>query len=330
MGKNGSRNKESRELTQSEDLKMKDKITRRDFIKASLGTALSLSIPDLGWRNLFAQTLEGKERIPDLAVVTEGDPASMTRQAIDLLGGMRRFVSKGDVVVVKPNIGWDRRSEQAANTNPEVVAEVVKLCLESGAKKVKVFDHTCNTASRCYRNSGIKKSASDAGADVSFVVDAGFSKMKFPQGEVLKKWPMYKPALEADVLINVPIAKNHGLTKLTMGIKNLMGIMGGDRGKIHLNIDDKLADLANFVRPQLTILDAYRILVKNGPTGGSLKDVRMKKTIIAGTQIATVDAYGATLFNMKPMDLGHIVKSSKFGLGEIDLSKVNIKRVSLG
>ncbi|KPK99885.1 MAG: cytoplasmic protein [candidate division Zixibacteria bacterium SM23_73_3] len=305
-------------------------MTRRNFIKASLGTALSLSLPHMGLSDLFAQTLREKEIIPDLAVVTDGDAALMTRQAIELLGGMRRFVSKGDVVVVKPNIGWDRSPEQAADTNPQVVAEVVKLCLESGAKKVKVFDRSCNTANRCYEHSGIKKAASDAGAEVSYVVDAGFSKMKLPQGEVLKQWPLYKPALEADILINVPIAKNHGLTYLTMGIKNLMGIMGGDRGKIHWSIDDKLADLANFVRPQLTILDAYRILVKNGPQGGSLKDVRMKKTIIAGTQIATVDAYGATLFGMKPAGLKHIVKSSKLGLGEIDLSKVNIKKVSLG
>ena len=309
---------------------MRDKITRRDFIKASLGTALSLSIPHLGLPDLVAQTLDEKKTVPDLAVVTNGDPASMTRQAIELLGGMKRFVSKGDVVVVKPNIGWDRSPEQAANTNPDVVAEVVKMCLESGAKKVKVFDRSCATASRCYKNSGIRKAASDVGAEVSFVVNAGFSKMKFPEGEVLKEWPMYKPALEADVLINVPIAKNHGLTYLTMGIKNLMGIMGGDRGKVHWSIDDKLADLANFVRPELTILDAYRILVKNGPTGGSLKDVQEKKTIIAGTQIATVDAYGATLFGIKPEGLKHIVKSNKLGLGEIDLSKVNINKVSLG
>jgi len=308
---------------------MREKITRRDFIKASLGSTLSFGLAHLWVPDLLAQTLKGED-IPDLAVVTGEDPASITRKAIELLGGMKRFVSTGDVVVVKPNIGWDRRPEQAANTNPEVVAEVVKLCLESGAKKVKVFDRTCNVASRCYRNSGIKKAASDAGAEVSFVVDAGFSKMKFPQGVVLKQWRMYKPALEADVLINVPIAKNHGLAKLTMGIKNLMGIMGDDRGKIHWDIDDKLADLANFVRPQLTILDAYRILVKNGPQGGSLKDVKEKKTLIAGTQIATVDAYGATLFDMKPTDLRYVVKASKFGLGEIDLSKVNIKKVTLG
>jgi uncharacterized protein (DUF362 family) len=309
---------------------MKDKITRRDFIRASVGTAVSLSLPGLGLPKLLAQTIEEAKVIPDLAVVTDGGPAAMTRKAMELLGGMERFVSKGDIVVVKPNIGWDRSPEQAANTNPEVVAEVIKMCLDAGAKKVRVFDRSCNTATRCYEHSGIQKAASEAGAEVSYVVDAGFSEVKFPEGEVLKSWPLYKPALEADVLIDVPIAKNHGATYLTMGIKNLMGIMGGDRGKVHWSIDDKLADLANFVRPHLTILDAYRILLRNGPQGGSLKDVELKKTIVAGPQIATVDACGATLFGIKPQGLAHVVKSSKLGLGEMDLDKVNIKRISLG
>jgi uncharacterized protein (DUF362 family) len=303
-------------------------ITRRDFIKSSVGTAFILSLSNFGLAEVFGQPVE-EESFPELAVVSGGTPALLTRKAMELLGGMKKFVSKGDIVVVKPNIGWDRNPEQAADTNPEVVAEVVKMCLECGAKKVKVFDRTCNTPSRCYENSGIKKSASEAGAEVSYVVDTGFSMMKFPQGEVLKKWYMYKPAIEADVLINVPIAKHHGLPKLTLGMKNLMGIMGGDRGQIHWSIDDNLADLANFVRPKLTILDAYRILVRNGPQGGSLKDVIEKKTIVVGKNIATVDAYGATLFNMKPTDLVYVVKANKFGLGEIDLNKVNIKKVTL-
>jgi uncharacterized protein (DUF362 family) len=309
-------------------MQMKQKITRRDFIKGSVGTAFLLGLSDFSWAEVFGP-FPKEESFPDLAVVTNGTPAWMTRKAIELLGGMEKFVSKGDIVVVKPNIGWDRNPQQAADTNPEVVAEVVKMCSECGAKKVKVFDRSCNTASRCYKNSGIKKAARDAGAEVSYVVDAGFSKMKFPQGKALKKWEMYKPAMEADILINIPIAKHHGLSKLTLGMKNLMGLMGGDRGKIHWKIDDNLADLANFVRPKLTILDAYRILVKNGPQGGSLKDVREIKTIIAGKKIATVDAYGTTLFDMKPTDLGCVVKANKFGLGEIDLSKVDIKRVNL-
>jgi uncharacterized protein (DUF362 family) len=303
-------------------------ITRRNFIKGSVGTAFVLSLSNFGLPEVFAQSIK-EESFPDLAVVTNGTPALMTRKVMELLGGMEKFISKGDIVVVKPNIGWDRNLQQAANTNPEVVAEIVKMCLECGAKKVKVFDRSCNTASRCYENSGIKKAASQAGAEVSYVVDTGFSQMKFPQGEALKKWYMYKPAIEADVLINVPIAKNHGLSKLTLGMKNLMGIMGGDRGEIHWNIDDNLADVANFVRPQLTILDAYRILVRNGPQGGSLQDVKEIKTIIAGKNIATVDAYGTTLFGMNPEDLGSVVKANKFGLGEIDLNKVTIKKVAL-
>jgi uncharacterized protein (DUF362 family) len=307
---------------------MKEKITRRNFIKGSVGTIFLLGLSNFSWAEVFGPFPQ-EEDFPDLAVATNGTPALIARKAMELLGGMKKFVSRGDIVVVKPNIGWDRNPQQAADTNPEMVAEVVKMCLECGAKKVKVFDRSCNTASRCYENSGIKKAASEVGAEVSYVASAGFSKMKFPQGDVLKEWEMYKPAMEADVLINVPIAKNHGLSKLTLGMKNLMGIMGGDRGKIHWKIDDNLADLANFVRPKLTILDAYRILVKNGPQGGSLKDVRETKTIIAGKNIATVDAYGATLFGMKPTDLGYVVKANKFGLGEIDLAKVNIKKVAL-
>jgi uncharacterized protein (DUF362 family) len=309
-------------------VEMKQKITRRDFIKGSVGAAFLFGLSNFSWAEVFGP-FPKEESFPDLAVVTNGIPALMTRKAMELLGGMKEFVSKGDIVVVKPNIGWDKNPQQAADTNPEVVAEVVKMCLECGARKVKVFDRSCNTASRCYENSGIKKAAEEAGAEVSYVVDAGFSKMTFPQGEALKEWYMYKPAIEADVLINVPIAKHHGLSKLTLGMKNLMGIMGGDRGKIHWKIDDNLADLANFVRPKLTILDAYRILINNGPQGGNLRDVKEIKTIIAGKNIATVDAYGTTLFDMKPTDLGCVVKANKFGLGEIDLAKVNIKKASL-
>jgi uncharacterized protein (DUF362 family) len=306
----------------------KDLITRRDFIKSTAFTTLGLTlgINSFDFVSAFAQE---KKELPDLAVVADGSPAELTRKAIDLIGGMKRFVSKDDIVVVKPNIGWDRNPEQAADTNPEVVAEVVKLCLEAGAKKVKVFDRPCNTASRCYSRSGIKKAASEAGAEVSYVVDSGFVKTKLPEGVELESWWLYKPALDADVLINIPIAKHHGLTRLTLGMKNLMGIMGGNRGQIHWHIDQKLADLANYVRPDLTILDAVRILIRNGPQGGNLNDVKKIDTIIAGQNIATVDAYGATLFNIKPTDLESVKIGNKLGLGEIDLDKIRIKKLSL-
>ena len=300
---------------------------RRDFIKSSLGLGAALSFSSFIPLESFGEKLQ-KVTTPDLAVATGGAPGSMVRKTIELLGGMKNFVSTGDVVVVKPNIGWDRKPEQAANTNPEVVSEVVKMCLEAGAKKVKVFDRSCNAAQRCYESSGIKKAATQAGAEVSYVLDAAFKETKFPQGVVLKSWPVYKPAMECDVLINVPIAKHHGLSRLTLGMKNLMGVLGGDRGIIHQNIDEKLADVAGFIKPKLTILDAYRILTDKGPAGGHPKDVKLTKTIIAGKNIVSVDAYGTTLFGLKPADLPCIVLGNKFGLGEIDLNKLLIERYS--
>jgi uncharacterized protein (DUF362 family) len=300
---------------------------RRDFIKSSLGLGAALSVSSFIPLESFGEKLQ-KVTTPDLAVAIGGAPGPMVRKTIDLLGGMKNFVSAGDVVVVKPNIGWDRKPELAATTNPEVVSEVVKMCLEAGAKKVKVFDRSCNAAQRCYESSGIKKAASDAGAEVSYTLDPLFKETSFPQGVLLKSWAVYKPALECDVLINIPIAKHHGLSRLTLGMKNLMGILGGDRGNIHQSIDEKLADVANLVKPKLTILDAYRILTNNGPTGGNPRDVKLTKTIIAGRNIASVDAYGTTLFGLKPVDLSCIVLGNKFGLGEIDLSKLIIEKYS--
>ena len=190
------------------------------------------------------------------------------------------------------------------------------------------FDRSCNAALRCYESSGIKKAASEAGAEVSYTLDPLFKETRLPQGVLLKSWAVYKPALECDALINIPIAKHHGLSRLTLGMKNLMGVLGGDRGNIHQNIDEKLADIANFIKPKLTILDAYRILTNNGPTGGNPRDVKLTKTIIAGGNIASVDAYGTTLFGLKPVDLSCLVLGNKFGLGEIDLSKLIIENYS--
>ncbi len=295
---------------------------RRDFIvSAGAGLGAAWLMPP----ELFAAA-KGK---PDLAVVTGGKIHKRLRKAIDMIGGMSRFVKKDDVVVVKPNIGWDKAPKFAANTNPWVVAAVVKMCLEAGAKKVKVFDRPCQTAARCYASSGIEEAARNAGAEVSHTVKSGFVKVQLPEAEVLKSWPLYKPALDADVLINIPVAKHHGYTGLSLGMKNLMGIMGGDRGKVHVNIHRKLADTAKFVRPALTIIDAARILTDNGPQGGKTKDVTFKNTVIAGTALATVDAYGVTLFDQDPADQKWLKYGNELGLGEIDLSKVTIGKASL-
>ncbi|MGZ3593743.1 MAG: DUF362 domain-containing protein [Syntrophales bacterium] len=298
---------------------------RRDFIKAALAAGVTLSFP--GNTGMILSSLDAAEKV-DLAVAHGVSPAGITKAAIDSLGGIKRFISRGDVVVVKPNIGWDRMPEYAATTNPEVVSTVIKLCYEAGAKQVKVFDRTVVDARRCYKQSGIVDAASAAGGIVSFVDDRKFKEVKLP-GIALKSWPLYTEAMEADKVINIPIAKTHGLSTLTLGMKNWMGIMGGSRGRIHQKMDGSLVDVATFMKPALVVLDAVRILTANGPQGGSLSDVKQLNTVIAGTDQVAVDAYGATLFGLKGADLGYVMAGHKAGLGTMDLAKLKIKRVNI-
>jgi len=300
-------------------------MNRRDFIRSSIaaGVAISLSDPLRG-------ILEAAEpKTPDLAVVRGSSPERITRSALDALGGISRFVSRGDIVVVKPNIGWDRRPEFAATTNPEVVAALVRLSLEAGAKKVKVFDRPVFDARRCYKQSGIADAAGRAGAEVSYMDDRRFKDVRL-DGRALKSWPIYRDILEADKVINVPIAKHHGLASLTMALKNWMGIMGGRRGSIHHDLDNSLVDVAAAVKPALTVLDAVRILAANGPQGGDLQDVRQMDTVVAGTDQVAVDSFGATLFGMKGSDLGYIRAAHQAGIGRMDISRLRIKKIRLG
>jgi uncharacterized protein (DUF362 family) len=300
-------------------------MNRRQFIKTTTfaGAAL-IAEPALG---RWAAGLEAAAQ-PDLGVVHGGLPAAGVQAAIDALGGIRRFVARGDVVVVKPNIGWDRTPEYAANTNPEIVAAVVRLCIGAGAKKVKVFDNPVSDARRTYRQSGIADAAAAAGAEVFFMDDRKFKEMKVG-GQTLKTWPLYTEAVEADKLINIPIAKVHGTSRLTLGMKNLMGVMGGWRGRIHQRIDESLVDLSAFVKPSLTILDAVRILTANGPQGGHPGDVRKLDLVIAGTDPVAVDAFGATLFGLKPADLGFVRLGHEMGLGTMNLEKLQIRKIEL-
>jgi uncharacterized protein (DUF362 family) len=300
-------------------------MNRRSFLKTAVITGAALTVP-IGLDPILAGLVAAEKT--DLAVVSGTPPARITRAALDALGGMNRFVSRGDVVVVKPNIGWDRTPEYAANTNPEVVAAVVRLCLEAGAKRVKVFDHPVSDPRRTYKQSGISDAATAAGAAVVFMDDRKFKDMRI-NGHFLKSWPLYTEVFEADKVINIPIAKTHGLSKLTLGMKNWMGVMGGWRGRIHQRVDESIVDLAMFIRPALTLLDAVRILTANGPQGGSLADVRQLNMVIAGTDAVAVDAFGATLFGMKPAELGCVRIGHQIGLGRMDLEKMNIKRIAV-
>jgi uncharacterized protein (DUF362 family) len=294
---------------------------RREFLKIAGIAGLGFSIP---------KDLEAILNVnsPDLIVVSGDSPEKITRAAIETFGGIKKFASRDDIVVIKPNMAWDRLPEHAANTNPEVVAAVVKLCFEAGAKKVKVFDRTVNDPRRCYVQSGVADAARNAGADVMFVDERKFKTVKI-KGEAIKEWPLYTEIFEADKVINIPIAKHHGLAKITMGMKNWMGVMGGERNQIHQKLDQSLADLSMVIKPTLTVLDAVRILTANGPQGGNLSDVKKINTVIVGTDQVAVDSYGATLFGMRGSDLGYVKIAAGYGLGTMDLTKINIKNISI-
>lgn len=257
----------------------------------------------------------------DLVVAKGEDPYSMTVKAVEAMGGMSRFVKPGARVVVKPNIGWDRTPEQAGNTNPRVVAALVDMAYKAGAKRVNVFDVTCNDARRCYTNSGIEAAALAGGAKVFFTDEWDTVKASFGRQSTMEGWPILNEALECDTFINVPVLKHHGLTRLTLSMKNLMGVCGGNRGLMHVNIGPKLVDLGRFINPELTVIDAYRVLVRNGPSGGNLADVKDYKTVIAATDQTLADAYAAQLVDVDPMAVPNIKSAVKMGYGSADIAK---------
>ena len=253
----------------------------------------------------------------------------LTRAAVDALGGMGRFVSRGHVVWVKPNIGWDRRPEQAACSNPDVVASIVQMCYQAGAAKVIVADNPCAPAEHSYARSGIRAAAEKAGAQCPYMDDRKFRKMAIRGGRAIREWEVYAGIVEADRLINVAIVKQHSLCAATLGMKNLMGAIGGDRSRFHQNIGVALADLAGFLKPQLVVLDAVRILAGNGPTGGNLADVRRKGTLAAGVDQVAVDAFGATLLGLPPGDVPYIVEGNSRGLGTSNFESLAPARVEI-
>ncbi|MFB3917205.1 MAG: DUF362 domain-containing protein [Terriglobales bacterium] len=268
-------------------------------------------------------------KLPELAVIQGEDPRQLVRRAVDELGGIRRFISRNDIVLIKPNIGWDRTPEQGANTNPLAVAELARMCLEASAAKVVVTDVSCNEARRCFQRSGIAAAARAEGAEVILPDEQKFREVDL-RGEVLTSWQVFHPFLEADKVINIPIAKHHSLTGTTLGMKNWYGILGGPRHRLHQRIHESLADLADFMRPTLTIIDAYRVLLRNGPTGGSLQDVELKKTVLAGTDPVALDAYAAKAYwNLGPKELPYLKLASGRGLGTTDFERLRIRTVHL-
>lgn len=269
-------------------------------------------------------------QFPQMTVVQNGEPAELVRQALENLGGIGRFVSRKDVVVLKPNMAWDRTPEQAGNTNPDLVAEVVRQCWQAGAKRVIVTDVSCNDPRRCFMRSGIQQAARAQGAEVILPDPSLFREIDLG-GVVLKNWPVFTPFLEADKVINLPIAKQHSLVGATLGMKNWYGILGGERNRLHQQIHQSLTDLASFMLPTVTLLDCYRVLLRNGPTGGNLEDVALKKTMVAGTDPVAIDAYVAKAYwDLDPAQMPYLEMCAARGLGTVDFENLQVKFSKLG
>ena len=265
--------------------------------------------------------------LPELAIAkNDADPASLVRKAVNALGGMKRFVSRGEIVVVKPNIGWDRAPIHAANTNPEVVAEVVRLAYDAGAKHVIVTDASCNEPNRCFQRSGIWKAAYDAGAEVLLPLAHHFRGMRL-KGEVLDDWPVFTPLVNANKVINVPIAKHHNLARYTGAMKNWYGSLGGRRNRLHQNIDVSIADLAQFIQPTLTIVDANRVLMRNGPQGGNVADAKEMHIVLATTDQVAADAYGCELIGRTAVEIPYLKLGQERGLGTMQWQSLRLAEV---
>ena len=302
---------------------------RREFFEKSIGfSALAGSYAVLGCNDLFASVLRPAPFY--LVAVRGGEPEVMFQKGIEALGGIGTFVKKGQKVVVKPNIGWDVLPERGGNTHPKLVAEIIKHCLNAGAKEVVVFDHTCDEWQRCYKNSGIEAAAKAAGAKVAPAHTEGYyQSVNVPNGKVLTNAKEHELILGADVFINVPVLKHHSSSRVTIGLKNLMGNVW-DRGFWHGNdLHQCIADFGTFRKPTLNVIDAYYVMKRNGPRGVSVEDVITMKAQLLTTDIVAGDTAAAKLFGTNPADIRHIKLAAEQGVGRMDLENMNIKRITL-
>lgn len=309
-----------------------DKIQRREFIRlAGKASLLAAAFGGGGYllsRNEYAppmlhsliqdgdRSILADEAYSDVVAVRSVDHAKATAAAIGLIGGIQRFISKGDIVTIKPNIGWDRTPAQGANTNPILVKSVAMQCLEAGARRIIITDVPCNEARFTFARSGIRGVAGEIGADLIMPEQRHFVRADLG-GEILGQWPVLRHFLETDKLINMPVVKHHSLSHATIGMKNWYGVLGGPRNRLHQKIDISIADLSGYFRPTLIIVDATRVMVRNGPVGGSLSDVEIRDTVIASTDQVAADSYACRFLNLAPESLGYLDAGAKRGLGKI-------------
>jgi len=310
---------------------------RRDFLKAAALAGIASTVKLSGGMDIMAQKVSktAKSADYDLVAVMGGEPVAMFRKAIAAMGGMGKFVKKGYKVTVKPNIGWDKTPELAGNTNPALVAEIVKECFQAGAKEVIVFDHSCDDWKKCYQNSGIEAAAKAAGAKVMPANEESYYRqIALPKAKSLKTAKVHTAILDCDVWINVPILKNHGGAQMTISMKNHMGIVW-DRGAFHRNdLQQCIADICTLNKPAvLNVVDAYRVMKTNGPRGRSATDVVLAKAMFVSTDIVAVDTAATKFFNQiekMPLEsVKHISKAAEMKVGTMDLDKLKVKKINI-
>lgn len=307
---------------------------RRKFLKSSVGAGLLAGT--VGQFGKLSNILAGapQDEIKkefDLVAVKGGEPDVMFDKGIASLGGMKNFVKKGQTVCVKPNIGWDKTPDYAANTHPKLVKRIIESCFEAGASDVYVFDNTCDEWRRCYENSGIQKAVEEAGGKLVPGNDEKYYReVKVPGGKRLKTAKVHEKVLDSDVFINVPVLKSHGGARLTISMKNLMGVVW-DRRFWHRNdLHQCIADYATFERkPDLNVVDCYGVMMQNGPRGVSVKDVKMFKSLLISKDMVAVDAAATKLFGMEVDDVSYINIAHEMKVGNKNLDSLNINRLKV-
>jgi uncharacterized protein (DUF362 family) len=278
-------------------------------------TAASLTLPDFSI-NLPADAVR-------LAIAHGPDPAALLPPALNALGGVERFIKKGDVVIVKPNVAFSSAPMIGATTNPDLVAAVVRLALAAGAAKVIVTDNPINQPERCFEQTGVGPAAAKAGAQVFIPTESSFAPLSVPGGTLIQNWPfLHQPFKNATKVIGVAPIKDHTRALASMSMKNWYGLLGGRRNQFHQDINDIIKELAMMIRPTLVILDGTKVMMRHGPTGGSLSDLSEKNTLIVSTDQVAADAVGYTLLDRDPAALPYLRMAADLNLGQYQYKKI--------
>jgi len=304
---------------------------RRDFCRKCVAvTAGSWGAAFFNDTNLYGSDEKPLATVPDLVAVSNGEPDVMFDRAIEAIGGIGGVVGKGQTVVVKPNIAWDRPPETGADTNPLLVKRVVEHCVKAGAKKVYVFDHTCNNPQKTYLTSRIKAAAESAGGVVIFADDQkDYQEVSIGKAVTLKTAMVHKLIVNCDVFINVPVLKHHASTGLTIAMKNLMGAVWDRRFYHKSGLHECIAEFCLYRKPDLNVVDAYRVTMANGPQRARAEDIKIRKSLLLSKDIVAVDAAAAKLFGSEPAQTRHIQLAGDMGIGTMNLEKLNIKKITI-